>query len=106
MKEVVLGKKYDATLAFVGPKQAQSLNVAYRKKDYVPNVLSFPLTHDTGEVYICLSVAKKEYKKFGMSYDGYVGYLCIHALLHLKGLDHGEPMEKLERKYCKQFGIS
>jgi probable rRNA maturation factor len=105
MKEAILGKKYDLTLAFVGPKQAQSLNKAYRKKDYVPNVLSFPLTKDTGEAYICLSVAKKEYKKFGMTYDGYVGYLFIHALLHLKGLDHGEKMDKAEQKYCKVFGI-
>ena len=105
MKEKILGKKYALTLAFVGPQQAQTLNVQYRKKDYIPNVLSFPLTKDTGEVYICLSVAKKEHRKFMMSYEGYVGYLFIHALLHLKGLDHGEIMEKQEKKYCKYFTL-
>lgn len=105
MKEKMLGKNYDLTLAFVGPKQAQALNVQYRKKDYVPNVLSFPLTKDTGEVYICLSVAKKEYRKFEMTYEGYIGYLFIHGLLHLKGLDHGAVMEKEEQKYCKRYNV-
>jgi probable rRNA maturation factor len=106
MKEVVLGKKYDVTLAFVSPKKAQALNVAYRKKDYIPNVLSFPLTHDTGEVYICLSIAKKECKKFGMTYEEYVGYLFIHALLHLRGMDHGDAMDRAEKKYCKAFTLA
>ncbi len=105
IKDTVLGKKYDVSLAFVGPKEAQTLNIQYRKKDYIPNVLSFPLLPGTGEVYICLSVAKKEYKKFGMTYEGYVGYLFIHALLHLKGYDHGEDMEKAEKKYCKLYTI-
>jgi probable rRNA maturation factor len=105
IKNKILGKRYDLSLAFVSPNQAKALNMQYRKKDYTPNVLSFPLTADTGEVYICLTVAKKEHKKFGMTYEGYVGYLFIHALLHLEGQDHGESMEKDERKHCKRFGI-
>lgn len=106
MKNNILGKRYDLSLAFVSPNQAKALNVQYRKKDYIPNVLSFPLTTGVGEVYICLTVAKKEYKKFGVTYGGYVGYLFIHALLHLRGMDHGEAMEKDEKKYCTRFNIT
>jgi probable rRNA maturation factor len=106
MKNTVLGKKYMLSLAFVTPKKAQELNVTYRKKKYIPNVLAFPLSEDTGEIYIALSVAQKEAKKFSMTYEGYVGYLFVHALLHLKGLDHGEPMEKEEVRLKKRFQLS
>ncbi len=103
IKNAVLGKKYAVTLAFVGPQQAAKLNATYRKKDYTPNVLSFPLLVNRGEIYICLSVAKKEWKKFSMSYEAYVGYLFLHGLLHLKGLDHGEAMDKEEARFKKRF---
>ena len=105
MKDTILGKKYTLSLAFIGDTQAQKLNVEHRKKSYVPNVLSFPLTVDQGEIFITPSVAKKEAKKFNMTVDGYIGFLFIHALLHLKGFDHGDTMEKAEQKYCKKYNL-
>jgi probable rRNA maturation factor len=106
MKDAIMGKRYEATLTFIGETRARSLNQAYRQKDYVPNVLSFPLTDSVGEVYISPAVAKREAKKFNLSVDGYIAFLFIHGLLHLKGLDHGDTMEKQERKYLKQFRIT
>ena len=106
MKQAVLGKTYELSLTFIGSTMAQTLNQTYRQKDYVPNVLSFPLNEDTGEIYICLEVAKKEARKFNLSVDGYIAYLFIHGLVHLKGHDHSDTMDKLERKYIKQFNIS
>jgi len=105
MKNDILGKRYTLSLAFVGDTQAQKLNKAHRNKTYVPNVLSFPLTETAGEIFIAPSVAKKEAKKFDMTYEGYVGFLFIHALLHLKGLDHGDTMEKAEKKYCNKYHL-
>ena len=106
MKEAILGKTYELSLTFVGATMAQTLNQTYRQKDYVPNVLSFPLNEDTGEIYICPVVAKREAKNFNLSVDGYVAYLFIHGLVHLKGHDHGQAMDTLERKYVKKFNIS
>lgn len=105
MKDDILGKKYVLSLCFVGDKMAQKLNLTHRKKEYVPNVLSFPLDATTGEVFIAPSIAKKEAKKFGMSVDGYIGFLYIHALLHLKGLDHSDTMEQAEKKYCRKYAL-
>jgi probable rRNA maturation factor len=105
IKEAIVGKKYVASLNFVGAKRAKSLNIAYRQKDYVPNVLSFPLDEATGEIFICLEVAKKEAKNFNLTSDGYVAFLFIHGLLHLKGHDHSDKMDVLEQKYVKKFGI-
>jgi len=106
MKNDILGKRYNLSLQFVGPSRAKALNVAYRQKTYSPNVLSFPLTPDTGEIFICPQVAVKEAAKYSLSPTGYVAYLFIHGLLHLKGLDHGDEMEKLEQRYLRKYDIS
>lgn len=106
IKTDILGSKYELSLTFVGTARAQQLNQTYRQKDYVPNVLSFPLTKTQGEVYITPAVAKKEAAKFSLSYQGYVGFLFIHGLLHLSGLDHGPKMEKLEQQYLKKYRLT
>lgn len=105
MKEAILGKKYDLSLTFIGKKRALSLNKEHRKATYVPNVLSFPLTDTVGEIYISPEVARKEASKFSMTPDGYIGYLFIHGLLHLKGHLHGGTMETLEKKYVAKFKL-
>jgi probable rRNA maturation factor len=106
MKDAVLGKKYVLSLSFVGATRAQQFNMQYRKKDYVPNVLSFPLDGMTGEIIICPEVAKREAKNFGLTVDGYIAYLFIHGCVHLKGHDHGDTMDKLEQKFMRQFTIT
>lgn len=106
MKNAIMGARYELSLSFVGATRAQSLNMKYRKKSYVPNVLSFPLTDGVGEIIICPAVAKGEAKKFNLSVDGYIAYLFIHGLVHLKGHDHGDTMDKLEKKFLRQFNVS
>jgi len=105
MKNDILGKRYDLSLQFVGPTRAAKLNQTYRQKTYTPNVLSFPLTDDTGEIFICPQVAVKEAAKYNLSTSGYVAYLFIHGLLHLKGLDHGDEMDKQEKRYLRKYDI-
>jgi len=106
MKKKILGAKYELSLAFVGKTRAAKLNQAYRNKTYTPNVLSFPLTENAGEIIICPQVANKEAVKFNLSTDGYIAFLFIHGLLHLKGHDHSDTMDALEQKYLKTFNIS
>ncbi|MCD5381237.1 MAG: rRNA maturation RNase YbeY [Candidatus Pacebacteria bacterium] len=106
MKKKVLGTRYELSLAFVGKTRAATLNKTYRNKTYSPNVLSFPLSEKAGEIVICPQVAIGEAAKFKLSVNGYIAYLFIHGLLHLKGLDHGDEMDKLEQKHLKAFKIS
>lgn len=103
VKEKILGKNYDLTVIFCSPKESQERNRAYRQKDYPTNILSFPLEKNEGEIYICLSIARRDAKKFNMSYEKFLHLLFIHGCLHLKGLDHGSTMDGLEVKYLKQF---
>lgn len=105
MKNAILGKRYALSLVFTGARVAKRLNEEHRGKTYVPNVLSFPLAEDAGEIFITPAVARKEAHKFAMSVNGYIGFLFIHGLLHLKGLDHGDTMEKAEKKYCMRYNL-
>jgi len=105
MKDAVLGKSYALSLTFVGEKRAQALNKAHRNASYVPNVLSFPLDQHAGEIYITPQVAAREAHTFRLTPKGYVGFLFIHGLLHLKGYPHGATMDKAEQKYMKLFGL-
>ena len=105
IKETILGKRYQLSLSFIGADRAKRLNEAYRGKDYVPNVLSFPLDTHMGEIYICPKVANREAANFDLSPRGYIAFLFIHGCFHLKGLDHGATMEKQEQAMLRKFKI-
>lgn len=105
IKNAVLGRSYELSLVFVGERRARALNQTYRGATYVPNVLSFPLSENAGEIFITPEIAKREAKKAEMSFKGYVGFLFIHGLLHLKGYPHGDTMEKAEKRYTKRFNL-
>ncbi len=69
------------------------------------NILSFPLDKKSGEIFITLSVAKKEAPNFDRTFSNFVAFLFIHGLMHLKGHDHSDTMERAESKLRKKFGI-
>ncbi len=105
MKNDILGKGYELSLAFIGATRAQKLNAQYRNATYTPNVLSFPLDAKTGEIYITPLIARREAHKFDMTPNGYIGFLFIHGLLHLKGHLHGATMEKAEKRYISKYNL-
>ena len=102
IKNDILGKKYSLSLAFVSEKESQKINNKYRNKDKPTNILSFLLHKDEGEIIICPAVVKREAKNFEKTYSQFLGFLVIHGMLHLKGMDHGKKMEKEEAKYLSR----
>lgn len=84
-----MGEKYELSLVFCGPALSKRLNKTYRDKDHATNVLSFPISKTSGEIFIDLATLK------GFS----VKHLFIHGCLHLKGMEHGAKMEKLEQHF-------
>lgn len=101
----VLGKQYELSLTFIGERRARKLNRTHRNAHYIPNILSFPLSPSCGEIYISPTRAKKEASRWNMSETGYIGFLFIHGLLHLKGYHHGDTMEKAEKKFISRFSL-
>lgn len=105
MKDAILGKKYDLSVVFVGPKEMQKLNATYRDKDYATDILSFPISETSGEIFICRLKANQKSREYGRDKLNFVYFLFIHGLVHLKGFDHGDRMEKEEEKFRKRFKI-
>ena len=99
----ILKNKYSLSINFIDEKTAKKLNQKYRNKNYIPNILSFPISKSQGDIFICEKKAKQEYKDFDLNYTNFLILLIIHGCLHLKGFLHGEEMEKMEEKYLKKF---
>jgi len=99
----ILGKKYSLSLVFVSEKKSKELNFKYRQKNKAANVLSFPLSDESGEIFICIATAKKQADDFERNWKNFVGFLFIHGCLHLKGYDHSSIMERLEKKYDQKY---
>jgi rRNA maturation RNase YbeY len=87
IKEKVLGKKYELSLVFAGNALMKKLNTEYRRKKKAASVLSFPFSKTEGEIFINLSQKKHS-----------PVFLFIHALLHLKGLEHSAKMKEQEQE--------
>lgn len=91
-KKKILGEKYDLSLVFCNGALTHKLNRERRNKDKVANVLSFPLTKLSGEIFIKIPAQ-----------DFSANHLFIHGLLHLKGFTHGSKMEAEEKRFLSSF---
>src|SRR4051812_36300373 len=82
MKDKVLGQDYELSVAIVGEQKIRSLNRMYRDKDTATDILSFPLTKKSGEIFICIPQANKKSKLHDRTSKNYLAFLFIHGLLH------------------------
>ena len=105
IKDKVLGKKYELSLVFIGRKRSRKLNLKYRSKNKPTDILSFPLSNNSGEVFICIERCKLACKKFDRKLDNFIIFLFIHGLMHLKGMDHSSTMERAEEKVRTIFKV-
>ncbi len=105
LKNAVLGEEYELSLALLTAAEATRVTQEVKHKDKASNVLSFPLSETSGEILLCPATARRECKEFSMTPRIFIAYLFIHGLLHLRGLDHGDTMEREERRILKQFAL-
>jgi rRNA maturation RNase YbeY len=101
----VLGDRYELSLVICGDTLAQRMNKEYRKKTYYPNVLSFALGKNEGEIFLNVRKAEREARTGGVSARARIALLYVHGLYHLKGMDHSDKMEALERATLKKFKL-
>ncbi|MBC8465031.1 MAG: rRNA maturation RNase YbeY [Parcubacteria group bacterium] len=103
IKRDILGASYRLSLVFIGSTRSRNLNRTYCGKDKPGNVLSFPLEKNVGEIFIDLGKARKDAHRFQKGYNEFVTYVFIHGCLHLKGMDHGDAMERAEDRYMDKW---
>jgi rRNA maturation RNase YbeY len=105
IKNSILGERYNLSIVYIGEKRALSLNTTHRKKDYPADILSFPLSKDSGEIFLCIPCARLSARAGNTPLGNFIAYLLIHGMLHLKGLRHGSTMDRAEKKLCKKLNI-
>lgn len=105
-EEGLNGDNIEISISFVDNNEIRNLNAAYRNKDTVTDVLSFPQYEnidmiDIEQSYICLGdvvlsieKASEQAKEFGHSLQREQLYLIVHSIFHLLGYDHMTDEEK------------
>lgn len=97
-------KEVSMTMTLCGRTKIRTLNKQYRQKDYVTDVLSFPIYDnlrpdkkpkgknlsqmDLGDLVICKEKALSQAREFEITYEQEVVHLAVHGFLHLLGFDH------------------
>ena len=103
------------TLRFVNATEGKKINLAFRKKDYASNVLTFPYELSknslSADIIFCLPVIQKEAKEQNKSLKAHLAHLIVHGCLHAQAYDHeikkdAEKMEALEIKILHQLGFT
>ncbi|MBI5457387.1 rRNA maturation RNase YbeY [Candidatus Kaiserbacteria bacterium] len=102
----ILGKNYELSLVICGDKLVRRMNQKYRKKSYRPNILSFPLSKDEGEIFLNVRAAAREARRLKVPLRDRLALLFVHGCLHLKGLQHGRIMEAQEQRILRVFHFS
>jgi len=86
-KEIFKGSKLEnINVVFVQSKYIQNLNKQYRGIDLVTDVLSFNISSDSGEIYICPAYVYESFK--GSDFEEEILRLIIHGTLHILGYNH------------------
>lgn len=117
--------KAEVSVSFVSKDEIKQLNLQYRDKDSITDVLSFPLGENgvyddnietgykmMGDIIICAQVADEQATKYGHTLQREVGFLTVHSMLHLLGYDHenggmeARKMREHEESVLDKLGIS
>jgi len=78
------------SIVFLDPSEAKGLNFQFRQKKYATDILSFEGdgVNSLGELVLCPQVLRHQAREHGLSFRQELGYMLIHGMLHLLGLDH------------------
>lgn len=76
------------TIAAVSDVAMKSMNTRYRHKAKTTDVLSFQYPPDGAELYVSLTVAKRQARARKITLANECQRLLVHGLCHLAGHDH------------------
>ena len=82
----------DINIVFVNSQYIQDLNKEYRDIDAPTDVLSFNISKNSGEIYICPEYVYTSFQ--GDEFEEEILRLIIHGTLHILGYDHRESLNE------------
>ncbi len=113
-------KNVEIGVLFASDEEAARLNTQWRRKDYAPNILSFP-AHELhavpegepkplGDLILASGTVAREAEEQGKPLTSHLTHLIVHGTLHLLGFDHladadAERMEAAEIAILAGLGV-
>ena len=103
----------EITVRIVDTEEGQKLNLAYRKKDYATNVLTFDYQQEptvVADLVLCAPVVEREALEQGKTLEEHYAHLLVHGTLHAQGWDHetseedAQEMEDYETAILQELG--
>lgn len=88
--EIEKKRNCSVSIVFLSETAMRQYNCIYRKKNYVPDILSFPGDDDTylGDMLLCKAIIKKHAAQFNISEPEELLRVVIHGMLHMLGYTH------------------
>jgi probable rRNA maturation factor len=110
----------EVSVKFTSDAEVRALNAAWRGKDKVTNVLSFPMAEESelaaspliGDIVLAHGICAAEAAAKQVAIETHAAHLVVHGTLHLLGYDHetseadAEAMEETERRALASLGIA
>ena len=94
------GRSGDVSIVLLQPKKSRELNKRYRGRDYVANVLTFPIPElGLGEIVICPQKVRINAREYGITVERAMKLMVVHGVLHLLGYGHST-IAKKEQAYA------
>lgn len=118
-QENLMNDLIECSFIFVDNEQIREINVTYRQKDAVTDVITFaiedemegeikiqgvPMPRMLGDVFISLPRTREQAERFGHSFERELSFLAVHGCLHLLGYDHLVKEEE-EIMFAKQEAV-
>lgn len=120
LDHVGAGRNVEVSVLFASDAEAARLNADWRRKDYAPNILSFPtpegpdvpngVPKPLGDLILAAGTVTREAEEQGKPLTSHLTHLIIHGTLHLLGFDHIEEadarrMEEAEIAILARLGM-
>lgn len=115
LEEEGISEKAEVSLTVVKNDEIKALNFEYRGKDYVTDVLSFPMGENDefdvdpktnriilGDIVISAEKAREQAREYGHSFEREMCFLATHSMFHLLGYDHEVSAEEEKIMFDKQ----
>ena len=86
-----LASDAEITVRIVDADEGRQLNLAYRKKDYATNVLTFDYSRAPvvcADLVLCAEVVASDAREQGKTLQAHYAHLIVHGTLHAQGWDH------------------
>ncbi|WP_339020406.1 rRNA maturation RNase YbeY [Spiroplasma endosymbiont of Atherix ibis] len=94
-----INKNLSLSVNYINEIKSKEINKQYREKEYVGDVISFPINDEfgiyeqldfkeVGDIFITFSEAQNKAKKYNHTIIEEMAWLFVHGLLHILGFDH------------------